>query len=235
MLLYGTNQVAVDFCNENDRNQDNIDYLTTIIDIVNNNRAYTFDEELRDMPYRTTQCTGTFDVISISNSQREVLEDGVTVKQAIKLYTLDRLTYSDNDKDLDETELLRVGDQLMVTGGSKNTRYRITKLDASTRQVELTLIEGYEAIKIGAGTLSVYKVEDNNLDLEIPVGFDERVLCFVKSLDPQSKLLAEKWSPGIGFYSNDFELLQADGSITLLSDYFNANVAAFVKLILSIT
>ena len=117
------------------------------------------------MPYRTTQFTGTFDVISISNSQREVLEDGVTVKQAIKLYTLDRLTYSDNDKDLDETELLRVGDQLMVTGGSKNTRYRITKLDASTRQVELTLIEGYEAIKIGAGTLSVYKVEDNNLDL----------------------------------------------------------------------
>ena len=234
ILFDGTNQVAVDFFNENYRNQDNIDYLTTIRDIVNNNIAYTLDEELRDMPYRTTQFTGTFDVISISNSQREVLEDGVTVKQAIKLYTLDRLTYSDSDKDLDETELLRVGDQLMVTGGSKNTRYRITKLDASTRQVELTLIEGYEAIKIGAGTLSVYKVEDNNLDLEIPVGFDERVLCFVKALDPQSKILAEKWSPGIGFYSNDLEILQEDGSITLLSDYYKANVADFGKLIMSI-
>jgi hypothetical protein len=234
ILFDGTNQVAVDFFNENYRDQDNIDYLTAIRDIVNNNIAYTLDEELRDMPYRTTQYTGKFDVLSISNSQREVLEDGITVKQAIKLYTLDRLTYSDNDKDLDETELLRVGDQLMVTGGSKNTRYRITKLDASTRQAELTLIEGYEAIKIGAGTLSIYKVEDNNLDLEIPVGFDERVLCFVKALDPESKILAESWSPGIGFYSNDLEILEEDGSITLLSDYYKANVADFGKLIMSI-
>lgn len=234
ILIDGTNQVAVDFFNENFRDQDNIDYLTAIRDILNNNIAYTLDEELRDMPYRTTQYTGKFDVLSISNSQREVIEDGATVKQAIKLYTLDRLTYSDNDKDLDETELLRVGDQLMVTGGSKNTRYRITKLDASTRQVELTLIEGYEAIKIGASTLSIYKAEDNNLDLEIPVGFDERILMFVKAVDPQSKLLAEKWSPGIGFYSNDLEILQEDGSIVLLADYYKANVADFGKFIMSI-
>lgn len=234
ILIDGTNQVAVDFFNENFRDQDNIDYLTAIRDILNNNIAYTLDEELRDMPYRTTQYTGKFDVLSISNSKREVIEGGVTVKQAIKLYTLDRLTYSDNDKDLDETELLRVGDQLMVTGGSKNTRYRITKLDASTRQVELTLIEGYEAIKIGASTLSIYKAEDNNLDLEIPVGFDERILMFVKAVDPQSKLLAEKWSPGIGFYSNDLEILQEDGSVVLLADYYKANVADFGKFIMSI-
>lgn len=234
ILFDGTNQAAVDFFNENFRDQDNIDYLTAIRDIINNNIAYTLDEELRDMPYRTTQYTGTFDVLSISNSKREVIEDGATVKQAIKLYTLDRLTYSDNDKDLDQTELLRVGDQLMVTGGSKNTRYRITKLDASTRQVELTLIEGYEAIKIGAGTLSIYKVEDNNLDLEIPVGFDERILMFVKAVDPQSKLLAERWSPGVGLYSNDLEILQEDGSIILLADYYKANVADFGKFITSI-
>ena len=234
ILFDGTNQVAVDFFNDNYRDQDNIDYLTAIRDIVNNNIAYTLDEELRDMPYRTTQYTGSFDVLSISNSQREVIEAGVTVKQAIKLYTLDKLTYSDNDKDLDETELLRVGDQLMVTGGSKNTRYVINKLDASTRQVELRLLEGYEAIKIGAGVLSIYKAEDNNLDIEVPVGFDERVLMFVKALDPESKILAEKWSPGAGFYSNDLEILQEDGTIILLSDYYKANVADFGKFIMSI-
>ena len=234
ILFDGTNQVAVDFFNENYRDQDNIDYLTAIRDIVNNNIAYTLDEELRDMPYRTTQYTGRFDVLSISNSQREVIQEGVTVKQAIKLYTLDKLTYSDNDKELDETELLRVGDQLMVTGGSKNTRYMIDKLDASTRQVELRLIEGYEAIKIGAGTLSIYKVEDNNLDIEVPVGFDERVLLFVKALDPESKILAESWSPGVGFYSNDLEILQEDGTIILLSEYYKANVADFGKFIMSI-
>ena len=57
----------------------------------------------------------------------------------------------------------------MVTGGSKNTRYKINKLDASTRQVELELIEGYEAIKIGSASLSIYKVEDNNLSIDVNV------------------------------------------------------------------
>ena len=234
ILFDGTNQVAVDFFNENYRNQDNIDYLTAIRDIVNNNIAYTLDEELRDMPYRTTQFTGKFDVLSISNSKREVVENGVTLKQAIKLYTIDKLTYSDNTKDLDETELLRVGDQLMVTGGSKNTRYKINKLDASTRQVELELIEGYEAIKIGSASLSIYKVEDNNLSIEVPVSFDERILMFVKALDPESKILAESWSPGIGLHSNDLEILQEDGSIILLSDYYKAEVADFGRLIMAI-
>ena len=234
ILFDGTNQVAVDFFNENYRDQDGIDYLTAIRDIVNNNIAYTLDEEMRDMPYRTTQYTGRFDVLSISNSKREVIENGNTVKQSIKLYTLDGLTYSDNTKDLDQTELLRVGDQLMVTGGSKNTRYIIDKLDASTRQVELRLVEGYESIKIGGGTLSIYKSEDNNLSIEVPVGFDERILMFVKAIDPESKILAEKWSPGAGFYSNDLEVLQEDGSIIFLSEFYKENVADFSKFITSI-
>ncbi len=234
ILFDGTNQVAVDFFNENYRNQDDVDYLTAIRDIVNNNIAYTLDEEMRDMPYRTTQYTGRFDVLSISNSKREVIENGVTIKRSIKLYTLDGLTYSDNNKDLDQTELLRVGDQLMVTGGSKNTRYIIDKLDASTRQVELRLVEGYESIKIGAGALSVYKSEDNNLNIEVPVGFDERILMFVKAIDPESKILAEKWSPGVGFYSNDLEVLQEDGSIIFLSEFYKENVADFGKFITSI-
>lgn len=234
ILFDGTNQVSVDFFNDNYRNQDAVDYLTAIRDIVNNNIAYTLDEEMRDMPYRTTQYTGKFDVISISNSKREVIEAGVTKKQAIKLYTLDSLTYSDNNKDLDSTELLRVGDQLMVMGGSKNTRYVIDRLDSSTRQVELRLIEGYESIKIGGGSLSIYKSEDNNLSIEVPVGFDERILMFVKAIDPESKILAEKWSPGVGFYSNDLEVLQDDGSIIFLSEFYKENVADFGKFITSI-
>lgn len=234
ILFDGTNQVAVDFFNDNYRNQDNIDYLTAIRDIVNNNIAYIVDEETRDMPYRDQQYTGTFDVLSISNSKREVVENGVTIKTAIKLYTLDKLTYSDNEKDLDQTELLRVGDELMVTGGAKNTRYVIDKLDASTRQVELRLVEGYEAIKIGSGSLAVFKAGDNNLSIEAPVGFDERVLLFVKAIDPESKILAEKWSPGIGYYTNDLELVQDDGSVILLSDFYKENVADFGKFITSI-
>jgi hypothetical protein len=231
IIFDSTDQNAVNFFNENYRNQENISYLTAIRDVVNNNVKYIVDEELRDMPYRTGQYTGKFDVLSISNSQVEVLENGVAVKQAIKLYTLDKLTYSDKSKDLDQTELLRVGDQLMVAGGSKNTRYVIDKLDSSTRQVELRLVEGYEAIKIGPNGLGIYKNEDNNLSIEIPCGFNERVLMFMKAIDADSKLLAENWSPGVGYFTNELLLTQEDGVEINLAEYYKENVADFSRMI----
>ena len=231
IIFDSTNETAVDFFNENYRNQEEIDYLTAIRDVVNNNIAYIIDEEVRDMPYRTGQYSGKFDVLSISNSQREVIENGVTVKQAIKLYTLDKLTYSDKSKDLDQTELLRVGDELMVAGGSKNTRYVIDKLDASTRQVELRLIEGYESIKIGANVLGIFKNEDNNLKVDVPCGFNERVLMFMKAIDPESKLLAENWSPGVGYYTNELIITQEDGVQVSLAEYYKENVADFSRMI----
>lgn len=231
IIFDSSNQASVEFFNDNYRNQENIDYLTAIRDIVNNNISYILDEELRDMPYRTGQYTGKFDVLSISNSQREVLVDGVTTKQAIKLYTLDKLTYSDKDKDLDQTELLRVGDELMVAGGAKNTRYVIDKLDSSTRQVELRLVEGYEPIKIGANVLGIYKTEDDNLQVEIPCGFNERVLMFMKAIDADSKLLAENWSPGVGYYTNELTLTQEDGVQITLAEYYKENVADFSRMI----
>jgi hypothetical protein len=231
IIFDSSNQTAVDWFNENYRNQENIDYLTAIRDVVNNSIAYIVDEELRDMPYRTGQYTGKFDVLSISNSQREVIEGGVTKKQAIKLYTLDKLTYSDKSKDLDQTELIRVGDELMVAGGSKNTRYVIDKLDSSTRQVELRLIEGYEPIKIGANVLGIYKNEDNNLQVEVPCGFNERVLMFMKPIDADSKLLAENWSPGVGYYTNELTLTQEDGVQITLAEFYKDNVADFSRMI----
>ena len=231
IIFDSSNQTAVEFFNDNYRNKEEVDYLTAIRDVVNNNIAYIVDEELRDLPYRTGQYTGKFDVIAISNSQREVIEGGVTKKQAIKLYTLDKLTYSDKSKDLDQTELIRVGDELMVAGGAKNTRYIIDKLDSSTRQVELRLIEGYEPIKIGANVLGVFKNEDNNLNIEVPCGFNERVLMFMKPIDADSKLLAENWSPGVGFYTNELTLTQDDGVQITLAEYYKENVADFSRMI----
>tara|TARA_B110000240_G_C13513627_1_gene461744 strand:+ start:11467 stop:15171 length:3705 start_codon:yes stop_codon:yes gene_type:complete len=234
IIFDSSDQTAVEFFNENYRNKESVSYLTAIRDVVNNNIAYIVDEELRDMPYRTGQYTGKFDVLSISNSQREVLEDGVTVKQAIKLYTLDKLTYSDKTKDLDQTELLRVGDHLMVNGGAKNTRYVIDRLDSSERQVELRLVEGYEAIKIGAdgiGVVGIYKNEDNNLQIEVPCGFNERVLMFMKAIDADSKLLAENWSPGVGYFTNELLLTQESGVEITLAEYYKDNVADFSRMI----
>ena len=90
-------------------------------------------------------------------------------------------------------------------------------------------------IKIGARSLSIYKPNASGLNIEVPVGFNERILMFIKAIDPESKILAERWSPGVGFYSNDLEILQEDGSVAIrLADYYKENVADFSKFINSI-
>lgn len=231
LIFDSTDQVAVDYFNENFVNKNDISYTSAIAGLENNNIAYTIDEEVRDMPYRNSRYYGKFDVTEISNSKREVVVDGVTKKLAIKLYTLDQLTYSDSNKELDQTEVIKVGDELMVNSINKSTRYKVTKVDASSRQVELELVEGYEPIKIGADSLSIYKNIDNTLEVEINVGFNERILTFIKAIDPVSKMLAEQWSPGVGFYSNDLTITLENGNVQNLANYYASEVADFGRYI----
>ena len=231
IVFNSSNATTVEYFNTNFKNQDGLDYETVIRDIANNNLSYILDEDTRDLPYRSAQFTGKFDVLKINNSKREVKVDGVVKKRAIKLYTLDKLTYTDSTKDLMETEMLRIGDELMVQSGSKNTRYRITRVDGSTNQVELLVVEGYESIKVGSNQLGIYKNDSSNLNININVGFNERLLVFVKAIDPDSKILAENWSPGIGLYTNELTLIQEDGSQIRLDDYYKAEVADFGKYI----
>ena len=231
ILIDSSNAVSVEYFNTNFKNKEGLDYSAVARDLVNNNIRYTLDEDTRDLPYRNAQFTGKFDVLKVNTSKREVLVDGVTKKKAIKLYTVDSLTYSDSNKDLKDTEALKIGDELMVQSGARNTRYKITRIDGSTNQVELLIVEGYESIKIGANQLGIYKNDAANLDIEVNVGFNERVLVFVKAIDSDSKILAENWSPGIGFYTNELTLLQDDGSTIRLDDYYKAEVADFGKYI----
>ena len=224
-------QVAVDYFNNNFVNKNDITYASAIAGLTNNKISYINDEEVRDMPYRNSRYYGKFDVTAISNSKREVIVNGVTTKKAIKLYTLDQLTYSDSNKELDKTEVIKPGDELMVNSLYRNTRYKVTKVDGSTRQVELELIEGFEPIKIGADSISIYKNIGNILEAEINVGFNERILVFIKAIDPVSKMLAEQWSPGVGFYSNDLEITREDGSIQNLSNYYVDEVSDFGRYI----
>ena len=231
-LIFGSgDQVAVDYFNENFRNKNDVSYTAAIAGLDNSKIIYTVDEETRSMPYRNSRYFGKFDVTAISNSKREVLVDGVTKKKAIKLYTVDQLTYSDSNKELNDTEVLSIGDELMVNSTYRNTRYKITKVDGSTRQIELELVEGFEVIKIGVNTLGIYKNVGNTLEVEINVGFNERILTFIKAIDPDSKMLAEQWSPGVGFYSNDLEITREDGSIEKLSTYYKDEVADFGRYI----
>ena len=192
---------------------------------------YYLDSEVIEMPIRSIQYFGNFDVTKISNEQKSQVVDGITRTKTVKLFTLDKLTYSDASKTLLETEVLKVSDSLVVNSGELKTRYIVRSIDSSTSQIELELIEGFESIKVGSNVLSVYRDIDTDLDVEIKVGFDERQVIFIKPIDPLSNIPANEYSPGIGFYSNELQIAAEDGTIKTLASYYKNEVADFGQFI----
>lgn len=202
--------------------------------LIEEGLKYYLDSEVVDMPIREIQYTGGFDVVKIDNAQRTVTIDGSTQTKTIKLYTLNKLTYTDSSKTLKDTEVLKVGDSLVVNSGNLATRYLIKSIDNSTSQVELKLIEGFESIKLGANQLSIYKDLDTNVDIEVKVGYDERQIVFIKPIDPVSNVPAEDFSPGIGFFSNDLVIVDSEGNKKNLATYYNEEVSDFGQFIKSL-
>lgn len=231
ILFDNNSQAAIDYFNENFLNQEELNYAQTIRDIDNNNIFYQIDEELRDMPFQNIQYFGSFDVLAINDSKKDVTVNGQTKRKAVKRYRLDKLTYTDSNKDVKDTEFLKEGDELIVNSGNMTTKYKASRVDSSTKEVELELIEGFEAIRIGADSLKIYKNTNIQLKVEINVGFNERVLVFVKSIDSESKIIAENWSPGVGFYSNDLTRIDLNGNIDTLANYYKEQVTDFGQFI----
>jgi len=203
-------------------------------DIAENNLKHYVDSEVIELPVRSVQYFGKFDVIKITNEQRSQLVDGITQTKTIKLFTVDKLSYSDASKSLKDTEVLKVNDSLVVNSGKLRTRYLIKSIDNSTSQIELELIEGYESIKVGTQMLSVYRDVDSDLDIEINVGFDERQIVFIKPIDALSNIPSDDYSPGVSFYSNELIINGADGRKQTLSSYYREEVADFGQFIKSL-
>lgn len=211
-----------------------IDYATFRTDLTNSAYKYYIDSEVLDMPMRLIQYTGTFDVIKADNAEITQVVDGISQVKTVKLYTLNKLTYTDSEKSLKDTETLKVADSLIVNSGNYRTRYQIVSIDNSTTQIELLLMEGSESIKIGANQLGIYKDVDTNLDVEIKIGFNERQVVFIKPIDPNSKIPAENYSPGVAFYSNDLQILTPTGDLTTLAEYYRDEVSDFGQFIKSL-
>jgi len=234
-IIDNTFDFAKEFFDTEYKGTDGNDYNEFISNIASNNIPYYEDEQVRDLPYRNTQYYGTFDVVSIDNIQRTEVEttalESVSVSKNAKFYTLDQLTYTDSDKDLKNTEVLKVGDELMVNSGNKSTKYLIKNINSSTRQVELQLMQGYEPIKIGADSLRIYKGSQISTEIEINVGFNESMVVFFKSIDPESSILSENWSPGVAIYSNELTTILEDGVEKTLADYYREEVADFGQFI----
>lgn len=230
-IIDANDATSTEWFDDNLKGLDTIEINNMISQLETAGVKYILDEEVIDAPVRATKYYGGFNVIKVRTTQRNIVVDGVTQSKTIKLYTLDKFTYSDADKSMSETESLKIGDELLVNSGNNSTKYKVVSLNSDTLEVELLLIEGYEAIKVGSNQLKIYKGKEAYDAIDVSVGFDERVITFIKPVDADSNIEAEEWSPGTAFYSNELIITRVNGEVQTLADYYKEEVSDFGQFI----
>lgn len=230
-LVDSSDALSAEWFDDNASGLDNLEINTTISQLETAGVKYILDEEVIDAPIRSSQYSGAFNVIKVRTAQRNIVVDGVSQTKSVKLYSLDKLSYNDSEKSMDETESLKVNDELLVNSGNNSTKYRVVSINSDTLEVELLLLEGYESIKVGANQLKIYKGKEAYDSINIAVGFDERVIAFIKPVDPESNIEAEIWSPGTAFYTNNLTITRDNGEVQTLANYYKEEVSDFGQFI----
>lgn len=213
--------------NTNFLNKSDINYSTFLQIINDNNITYFLDKNTVETTPRTLQYFGNFTVTDVKDDTITEVINGETIYKKLLSIKIDKLTYSDSSSAYLNTKQLKIGDSLVVNSGNKNTRYEILSVDSSTRTVKVRLVEGFDAITMGSDVLSYYAVDSSDVIVDVNVGFNERSVIFVKAIDPDSKILATQWSPGVGFYTNDLTIVDTNGNTVNLATYYQNEVVDF--------
>lgn len=209
------------------KGRNDIDYKDFLYILVNNKIRYTLDDEIKDLPPRSKRYTGNFSVI---RGEVESNSDGTGSSMR---YSLVSLNYTDNRADFENTRVLSVGDVVEVNSNPVTTRYKVTYVDVSANKIGLKCIEGLEPVRVGVNTLRISASQDGYVQADIPIGFDERQVIFVKSIDPDSNMPSANWSKGVGFYSNELTYKDANGDMKTLQSFYQKNVIDFGQVLLS--
>lgn len=232
-ILNTNTQTKINFFNNTYEGRADIDYDNFLQEIVERNISYVLDEAVVDLPPRVKRYSGKFSVVRISDATVTEEINGVTVTSQKKQYKLNKIFYTDVEADFDDTVQLAVGDSLEVVNNPITTRYKITKLDSSTNTVILELVEGSEPIRIGADILKIASTLNDDVQVDVTVGFNERCVTFVKPIDPDSKIPSVNWSPGSAFYTNTLTTLNAAGEQQTLAEYYQQSAIDFGAMLLS--
>ena len=196
--------------------------------LLDNNISYFLDKSVIDMPPRALRYSGNFTVTNIYDDTITQNINNASLQKRVLRVQLDKLNYNDNQSKYLGTQSLKIGDSLIVNDGLNNTRFSITGIDSSNRTVSVQLIEGFSPIKIGKDYLSFYGEESSAVSVDVNIGFNEYDVIFIKSIDPDSKIEAVNWSPGVGIYTSNLNIIDPNtGSATSLATYYQNEVVDF--------
>jgi hypothetical protein len=194
---------------DNIKGRNDIEYETLMLFLNARSINHFVDEDEYRFPPSISQFTGTFDVISILNT--DTASNG-----NIRSYRLNKLTYTNNLSLNVDTEVLKIGDIVATKGGA---RYRVDEVNKIENTVRLNLTSGYELISIGIDILYIISDALTIRQVEVSVGHDERQVIFFRPVDSGTQVASTKWSPGVGIYSSELRIRTADSEMSL-DDYY---------------
>jgi hypothetical protein len=201
------------------------EFVKTLLD---SDIKFFLDKDMIDMPARTLRFSGNFTVTNVFDDTISETVNNSTVQKRVLRVKLDKLTYDDNQSNYLGTQQLKIGDSLVVNSERNNTRYEIVNIEPSTRTISVRLIEGFDPILIGSNVLSFYGEDLATVNAEVAIGFNEYCVIFIKPIDPDSRIQSVNWSPGVGMYTNDLNIVDpVTGKTVSLSTYYQNEVVDF--------
>lgn len=185
-------------------------YYNTIQLLDQNDKTYWEDDEVHDLPLLTEPYTGYF-----------VITNKVTISGK-EWYYLDTLNYGiTSDEPVVKDRQLAVDSYLRY----ENSIWKIDEININEKRVHLIPYVGIERPTIN-NTFEIYSAPFSTKILNVPIGHDECEIMFFKGVNDDFNIVADEWSDGIAFYTND---LTIDGGITTLKTYYDTYVSDFGK------
>ena len=201
---------------ENYRGNNDISHDRFLLDLDANDIPYFVDEDKVELPPAVIRNTGDFDVLNVSEEDAEIESNGRVVVVKKRKYKLNKLTYTDVLSGTTDSKTLAVGDKMLTSDGSV---YEITGVIGEKKQVLMKRIQGSQPITLGVGVLSLYSKPFTSKNVRVNVGFDERQVIFIKPIEPKFSVIASRWSPGVGIWSNELRVNTEAGDVTLENFY----------------
>ena len=220
-------QSALNSFNNGYRNVNNIEYNSFLTWYAStpgllNSTNPNYDEKLIDLQPNALKYNGLFSVLKTE-------EDTIN---NVLYYHVNTLNYVDNTNN--SIKQLAVNDELIINVVNSSTKYAIIEISmaASNPRLVLQRVEGNNPIPIGSNTLKLYSPVLNNYNIQVPFGYNERSVLFIKAINMDTYIESKNWSPGYGFWTNDLNLASNDyNNGTPLTQYYINNVNDYGKVL----
>lgn len=141
-------------------------------------------------------------------------------------HILNTLTYYDISDPLNPPKpiQLKEGDLININpnikGVKSTTVYRVLEISSITSEyrVRFEAVYGEEPIPVRLNAISIYSDRVKNRKVKISVSFDDYSVIFMRQIDDINNLVGLDWSPGVGFWTNELRLDNANGE--LFSEFY---------------